>query len=329
MKKFIYSVLAVVALTVSVYSQSISKDVLTSLQEGTTLGKVNVEAQGNEFYISSSANYYAYLDSPFQRVIGFNSFVTLTPKGSYTFPTTGGGSYNCNLTSCGQYGAFSSCDCGGISVFVAYPSINAGFLKIVYASPTQINGIWRQFPNSTTSSSTAWHMYKPSGGGGYTGEASHVFFPTEVQPKNAHTFLEYTTLGGVYAGYVKGTLYGYLPDGINYVALKSLTDGTANPRTYNGYNTFMQVYVTGVGKDPSTITVPENLRFQYDAFSSPLYYQTQTMVEVGEGLFVTNLFPQFNTGGNWGAAGHHDIKLAYGNAVSWQDTAITGKIWFN
>lgn len=59
------------------------------------------------------------------------------------------------------------------------------------------------------------------------------------------TFTTGVTVSGTNYAHASGTLYGWDNVANAYVAVKSLADGTVNPRVINGHDTIAQVYLSG------------------------------------------------------------------------------------
>lgn len=106
---------------------------------------------------------------------------------------------------------------------------------------------------------------------------------------------------------IQGDLYGWNVDGQGNKTtvhwIKTLHDGNANQRTYNGWPTFIQVYASGC-KTPAT----DDIRWDYNG---SWVTDVQMSTTSWDGVYVVNLF---NNSG-W-SAGVYPIQLKYNGQTS-------------
>jgi len=189
---------------------------------------------------------------------------------------------------------------------------------------TQINFHYRKNVNNdfTTLTRLTYRQLNPSTGQ-YGSVGTADFYPLTIEKRNMQPYLTYTTIAGVFGGYLTGTLYGcttpytgFTPCG-GYVALKSLTDGVANQREYNGWPTLLQVYVTGYNGVKLSQPGQEFPSFLCDGtFGGFGTFEVYGPV-YGDGVFAANVFWGSGFSGPvWGGVGHRTITLGYGTIVN-------------
>jgi hypothetical protein len=277
------------------------------------IATVSVRAQAT-FVVTNSANGVEYTGSPTnKRPAGVNTLLTI--YGSFS-PTSSGA---VSMPNCDPANGFDGPDCTANGVQIRGLDAFGGFLGygvISYASTTQINFFWKSHTNTDLTQNVQFQLLQQDPVTGNLG-VTHTsnINPQNVERRNLQPFLSYTTLGGVSGGYLVGTLYGCVNIGIpctGYTALKSLTDGTANPREYNGFPTLLQIYLTGyngqsVGPLPQEFpTLKLDNVFGFNSFQC---YASG----FGDGNYVGNLFWGTDTfsGPRWGGTGHQLLRIGY------------------
>lgn len=289
---------------------------LSSLFSFSPFNNLTTPVQDPSMAIGSAASGLAYsngVTTPF----GMNSYAALYPING-NFNTTSGGSYSCSPN-------FNTTGCGGLyASFVLSGTNTPTYAGIVYASPTQINLIIPVVPSDGGYYTV--FLWKTADDSFERGLSDIRVLSRTIQP-----FLHYGTFGGVSGGYWVGSLYGYTVDGGGNITgttyLKSLTDGTANPRTYNGKPTIPQVYYTGVRDNSDNGVYSTWETYNQGGIS---YYGEQfgtTVYQESIGVYKTN-FVIPTSGASW-EAGTGSGLIYYNNPlVQHADTRIRGKIWF-
>jgi hypothetical protein len=263
----------------------------------------------NGFAIQSGASYVNHTnDSP---SLGSNATAALYYTGS-PFPTRDNASHNCPPPS--QI-------CGGVKVkLTSEKAINnviySDYITVLYASPSQINVITPVFPHQSSNWTVDIEFYPRIGIPSVPERTkTGVFF----EMKNIQPYLVTMNLGGSTQPMLVGTLYGYTvdengaPNGS--VALKSLTDGVANPRTYNGLPTFFQAYWSG-GRNNQ-----DSLRTYYNDH----FFRDSIIYNVYPGQSVANI--EVMGYGTWDS-GLQQIKIHYGIGPATQGNPTNGYVWF-
>jgi hypothetical protein len=296
----------------------------------------NLTAQTGTFVMTSAASGVAATSSG--AAFGLNAQTASYAVAPYTFPATSSGAVS--VPNCNPLDMADAADCVANGLLIAAfdgASTFKTFLTPSYVSTTQINALLAQSSALRTGQSLQIAVFTaPPVNGQYPLSANWNRSLDLVDGENAQLYLTYTSLGGVSGAYLTGTLYGYTVDGFGNitgaVALKSLTDGTVNPSTYNGLPTIAQVYLSGAIQSPVLPLAGPYLdvKWELDGATGPLTYTVITPYLTGPGVFVTNVIPGPNQSNSWGGAGHHQVKIGYGNAIIFtQDNPVTGLIWMN
>lgn len=329
MKRILITTLFILTMSLAAFAQvSLDKDLNANLTGST--------AQAGSFVMTSAAS--AVSATSTGAAFGLNAQTASYAVAPFTFPVTSSGAVsvpNCNPLDMGD-----AADCVANGILIAAFDGSSGFITFLtpsYVSTTQVNSLLAQSASLRTGQGLQIAVFSsPPVSGQYPLVANWNRSLDLVQGNNAQPYLAYTTLGGVSGAYLIGTLYGFTVDGsgniTGSVALKSLTDGTINPRTYNSHPTFAQVYLSGAVQNPSLpLSGPyADIKWEKDGVTGPLTYTLITPYFAGAGVFVTNVIPGPNQSNTWGGAGHHQVKLGYGNAITFvQDNPSTGLIWFN
>jgi len=263
--------------------------------------------------ISSAASGLPYSESTPTYPMGMKSYIALYPVGCTGIFDTQGQSVSCTPS-------FGN-SCAGLELYfvkdqVEYPA------AISYASPSQINAIVPVLPTNQVRYGV---RLKYSGTLNYErqhNEASGFI----IHEKRIQPFLYYGTLGGTYGAYYVGSLYGYTVNGSGQITgsvyLKSLTDGTANPRSYNGYPTIPQIYFTGVYDHTSGGNgIAANWGAYGGGFTSADV--NATVYEEAIGFYLRNLLIPTNY--IWDA-GNQSATVHY--STPGQGDILSGKIYF-
>ena len=227
--------------------------------------------------------------------LGYNAQATLYPVDRLFSPTASGACPPTTTT------------CNGLSVRFIHSSIEfyRPLAEITYVSPYQINLV---IP-SVFLNATQTYIVEV-----YSGDTNTHSRGIAIPPHSALPIVTYQSVQGSVKPLIIGTLY----DNTGTVAIKSLTDGNPNPRTYNGQPTVAQVYFSGwYATDPGAQT--------------PL-----TLFYDGAFLADVNLYPQYPgvaltnalaPPGGW-TAGVKSILLKFVNPDPPQDFGFNAFIWW-
>lgn len=245
-------------------------------------------------------NYNVGAKPPF--TFGSNQFMALYPTGSY---------FNASATgACGA--AFPYCN--GLGVFVSRPgSLGGGqitygeYAKLLYVSPTQINLVLPKLDVVGITTSFNDYCISVNYADASTERAMlNVYLDANgIQPVTVEQ-----NVGGVMRKMLVGGLYGWNASHTAVEFIKSLTDGTANPRTYNDYPTIVQASFTG--------SASTGLFLINELPVPPIGYAT-TYFSGYDGIYVANLDTEYATSGinaveMWIGAQH-----AYETTISYID----------
>jgi hypothetical protein len=266
------------------------------------------------FVVTNSANGVEYTST--KRPAGVNTLLTI--YGTFT-PTSSGA---VSMPNCNPADGFDGNDCTGRGLQVRGLDAFGGFLGfgvLSYVSTTQANFFWKSHTNTDLTQNIQFQVYQtnPITGNLELGPISNTN-PMTIERRNLQPFLSYTTIGGVAGGYLVGTLYGcasvYSPftPCSGYVALKSLTDGTANAREYNGWPTLLQVYLTGYNGGNFGPLPQEFPSIKLDNVVGSNSFSC-FLSGYGDGNYVGNLFwgtDRFS-GPVWGGTGHQLVRMGY------------------
>lgn len=264
----------------------------------------------NRFRIYPAAGFSYFIGGNIRPNIGGNDYLSLVPSpGHASFATTSGGSFNCPTPTA---------TCGGMKVYVSDgdPSTADGFLNVLYASPTNIV-VYRPIRNFYGDvSDETLAVFTADGSGNpvtWTHTVDNQYDSGITYYANDGTGNCQPFIGTLGVTYVAGSLYGY--DG---TYLKSLTDGTPNPRVWNSHPTTMQVYFTGIRNHsvPGGAT-GDAIRFEYEGS----YVRHVYFYKVSNGIYVTNLDAP---SGNWGVGGTRNFKVGYGTVGVFSQPAVAG-----
>jgi hypothetical protein len=277
------------------------------------------------FVLTSAASGVSYTAT--QRPGGLNSDYAIykTPLSANFGPTATG---SVSTPNCNPADANDEADCAANGIAIVARDASGNFLgwgEPTYVSATQINFHYRKsaLNDATQATRFVYKQRNPVDGVYYSVGDSNIT-PTTVEKRNLQPYLTYTTIAGVTGGYLTGTLYGcttvydgFTPCG-GYVALKSLTDGAANAREYNGWPSLLQIYVTGYNGVKLSQPGQEFPAFQCDGTFGGFNTFQVYGPSYGNGVFTANVFwgdGQFS-GPVWGGVGHRTITLGYGTIVS-------------
>lgn len=264
------------------------------------------------FVITNSVTGVQYTGSV--RPAGVNTLLTAwTTSGNFA-PTSSGAvsGANCDPSNVSD---LADCTANGVGIEGLDGSGNfLGYGILSYVSTNQINFEWRSTTATDATQVTQWKYMKDSGGGSFIVFGASNPSSQTVERFNLQPYLTSATIGGVTGQYLTGTLYGCTTNASpcpGYTALKSLTDGTANPRTYNSQPTMLQIYVTGMNGEDIANTNNQSypmvgLRSSITDITNTTFYNSPgngTQVLNAEWL---NVVPTV-----WFGSGHQDLYVAY------------------
>lgn len=277
----------------------------------------------NTFILTNSVNSVECKTSPNQKCAGLNTLLTAWWSAGASFSPTSSG--NVTTPNCDPSDPFDEADCAANGVSIVANDASGNFLgwgELLYVSNSQINFFYRATTNNDATNSTQWvYRQRNPFDGQYYNIGNANITPQTVEKRNMQPYLTYTTINGVYGGYLTGTLYGCSNNTgfqcLGYAPLKSLADGTANPREYGGWPTLMQIYVTGYNGIKLSQPGQEFPAFLCDGTFGGFGTFQVFPSGYGNGIFVANVFWGSNFSGPvWGGQGVRTVTLGYGTIVN-------------
>lgn len=256
-----------------------------------TIGATEIVASAQSFTITNDANNQVH---GFPSWVGTNSQVRLNPTG---------GNFQPSVT--GTCPVLFDINCNGLRVLNVSDGV---FGRMISTSPTEIKVV---FPTVSSDGQKLIVVQR------FTQNiwlASHSrtedFEDGTIQPYVQNV----STPSGVKI-MLRGSLYNH--DGT--VLIKSLTDGQPNPRTYQGQNTIVQAYYTGVqaiGGSGTPIRLDVNGALFGVGFFDGAY---------APGAYVINIR---KTSGSWTAGFNEFVLGKTGATIFDQDSLFTAIVWW-